>query len=114
MAHSRIYEMIKAAGVEQLGGGNKRYKSFVEETFDPDRTLEKLVEEYFHPAARRLDVPKRILLLMGPVGGGKCTLVAMLKRGPEKFSYTDLGALYTAYWGYPNRVPVIPVHSLAV
>ncbi|GBF34178.1 serine protein kinase [Desulfocucumis palustris] len=94
LAHSRIYEMIKAAGVEQLDGGNKRYKFFVDEIFGLDRTLEKLVEEYFHPAARRLDVRKRILLLMGPVSGGKSTLVAMLKRGLEKFSYTDLGALY--------------------
>ncbi|MFZ5590286.1 MAG: protein prkA, partial [Bacillota bacterium] len=94
LAHSRIYEMIRAAGVEELEGGVKRYKFFANELFGIDRTLEKLVEEYFHPAARRLDVRKRILLLMGPVSGGKSTLVAMLKRGLEKFSRTDAGALY--------------------
>ncbi|MNW51733.1 PrkA AAA domain protein [compost metagenome] len=37
---------------------------------------------------------KRILLLMGPVSGGKSTLVTLLKRGLEKFSRTDQGAVY--------------------
>lgn len=93
LAHARIYEMIKAAGVEEVNGV-KRYKFFASELFGLDRTLEKLVEEYFHPAARRLDVRKRILLLMGPVSGGKSTLVAMLKRGLERFTRTDDGAVY--------------------
>ena len=51
------------------------------------------MEEYFHSAARRLDVRKRILLLMGPVSGGKSTLVTMLKRGLEKHSRTDRGGI---------------------
>ncbi len=94
LAHARIYNMIKDAGVEELEDGGKRYKFFSEELFGLDKTLEKLVEEYFHPAARRLDVRKRILLLMGPVSGGKSTLVYMLKRGLEKYSRTERGALY--------------------
>ncbi|WKL00774.1 hypothetical protein Q0F98_28065 [Paenibacillus amylolyticus] len=57
-------------------------------------SIEKLVEEYFHSAARRLDVRKRILLLMGPVSGGKSTLVTLLKRGLEQFSRTEKGAIY--------------------
>jgi len=93
LAHARIYEMIKAAGVEETGGV-KQYKFFASELFGLNKTLEKLVEEYFHPAARRLDVRKRILLLMGPVSGGKSTLVAMLKRGLEKYCRTEEGALY--------------------
>ncbi|MDQ0287768.1 serine protein kinase [Desulfofundulus luciae] len=93
LAHARIYNMIKDNGVEEIDGV-KRYKFFSSELFGLDRTLEKLVEEYFHPAARRLDVRKRILLLMGPVSGGKSTLVAMLKRGLERYSRTDRGALY--------------------
>lgn len=93
LSHSRIYEMIKSAGVEEVEGG-KRYKFFSKEIFGLEKTLENLVEEYFHPSARRLDVRKRILLLMGPVSGGKSTLVAMLKRGLEQFSRTDGGALY--------------------
>ncbi|MDK2815662.1 MAG: serine protein kinase [Moorella sp. (in: firmicutes)] len=93
LAHARIYDMIAAAGVEEVDGV-KRYRFFSEEIFGLERTLEKLVEEYFHSAARRLDVRKRILLLMGPVSGGKSTIVTMLKRGLERYSQTDAGAVY--------------------
>ncbi|MGP0585230.1 PrkA family serine protein kinase [Paenibacillus timonensis] len=92
-AHARVYEMIKSYGIEE-DDGRKRYKFFEQEIFGLDRAVEKLVEEYFHSAARRLDVRKRILLLMGPVSGGKSTLVTLLKRGLEKFSRTDQGAVY--------------------
>ena len=51
--------------------------------------------DYFRAAARRLEVRKRILLLMGPVGGGKSTLVTLLKRGLASYSRTATGALYT-------------------
>ena len=92
-AHARVYEMIVSHGVEEVDG-RKRYKFFEQEIFGLDRTIEKLVEEYFHSAAKRLDVRKRILLLMGPVSGGKSTIVTMLKRGLEKFSRTPKGAVY--------------------
>ncbi|MCI3919642.1 PrkA family serine protein kinase [Paenibacillus sp. TRM 82003] len=92
-AHSRVYEMIKSSGVETVDGQN-RYMFFEKEIFGLERALEKLVEEYFHSAARRLDVRKRILLLMGPVSGGKSTIVTLLKKGLEKFSRTDDGAVY--------------------
>lgn len=92
-AHSRVYEMIASHGVYEENG-QRRYKFFEQEIFGLDRAIEKLVEEYFHSAARRLDVRKRILLLMGPVSGGKSTIVTMLKRGLESFSKTDRGAVY--------------------
>ncbi|WP_336774065.1 PrkA family serine protein kinase [Paenibacillus sp. MMO-58] len=92
-AHARVYEMIDSFGVED-DNGRKRYKFFEQEIFGLDRAVEKLVEEYFHSAARRLDVRKRILLLMGPVSGGKSTIVTMLKKGLERFSRTEKGATY--------------------
>jgi serine protein kinase len=92
-AHTRVYEMIASQGINDQSG-HKSYKFFNQEIFGLDRAVEKLVEEYFHSAARRLDVRKRILLLMGPVSGGKSTIVTMLKRGLEQFSKTDLGAVY--------------------
>ncbi|MWC26866.1 PrkA family serine protein kinase [Paenibacillus sp. MMS18-CY102] len=92
-AHARVYDMIESYGVEEAGG-NKRYRFFEQEIFGLDRAIEKLVEEYFHSAARRLDVRKRILLLMGPVSGGKSTIVTMLKRGLEQFSRQQRGAVY--------------------
>ncbi|PID16597.1 protein prkA [Sporosarcina sp. P34] len=92
-AHSRIYEMIKNAGIEKKDG-KKIYNFFDEELFGLEESIERLVEEYFHPAAKRLDVKKRVLLLMGPVSGGKSTIVTMLKRGLEAYSRTDEGAVY--------------------
>ena len=74
--------------------------------------MKDLVEEYFHPAAKRLDVRKRILLLMGPVSGGKSTIVTMLKRGLEQFTHTDEGAVF-AIKGCPmheDPLHLIPHH----
>lgn len=93
LAHARVYNMLTASGVENTGGV-KRYHFFGQELFGLDRALEKLVEEYLHPAARRLDIRKRILLLMGPVSGGKSTLVTLLKRGLESYSRSSEGAVY--------------------
>lgn len=93
LSHARIYNMIKNSGITE-NNGRKRYRFFEKEIFGLEKTIECLVEEYFHPAARRLDVRKRILLLMGPVSGGKSTIVTMLKRGLEHFSKTAEGALY--------------------
>lgn len=92
-AHARVYDMIASAGTEERDG-HKIYHFFDGEIYGIDLALERLVEEYFHSAARRLDVRKRILLLMGPVSGGKSSLVALLKRGLERYSKTDRGAVY--------------------
>jgi serine protein kinase len=95
LAHARMYDMIMAAGVEDQGEGRpQEFKFFRQEIFGIDRTLQQLVEEYLNPASRRLDIRKRILMLVGPVGGGKSTLVTLLKRGMEKHSKTDEGAVY--------------------
>ena len=95
LSHARMYDMISAAGVEDPGEGQpKVYKFFEGELFGMERTIQHLVEEYFAPAARRLDIRKRILMLVGPVGGGKSTLSTLLKKGLEKYSKTDEGAVY--------------------
>lgn len=110
-AHSRIYEMIIEKGVEEVEGV-RRYNFFKDSLFGLEEALERLVEEYFHPAAKRLDVKKRILLLMGPVSGGKSTLVTLLKRGLEEYTLTDRGAVY-AIKGCPmheNPLHLIPQH----
>ena len=109
-AHARIYAMIKAAGVETIGD-QKKYSFFDKELFGLDKTLERLIEEYFHSAAKRLDVRKRILLLMGPVSGGKSTIVSLLKRGLEEFTRTEKGAVY-AIQGCPMHED--PLHLLPV
>lgn len=110
-AHSRVYNMVKNAGVVEEHD-HKRYKFFDDDIYGLDESMEKLVEEYFHPAARRLDVRKRILLLMGPVSGGKSTLVNLLKRGMEKYTHTDEGAVF-AIKGCPmheDPLHLVPNH----
>ena len=110
-AHSRVYNMIKSSGLTERDG-NRLYHFFGEEIFGLEEPIERLVEEYFHPAAKRLDVRKRILLLMGPVSGGKSTIVTLLKRGLEQYSKTDEGAVY-AIKGCPmheDPLHLIPHH----
>lgn len=92
-AHARLYHMIEHAGITD-DNGKKTYHFFDSEIYGLEDSIERLVEEYFHPAAKKLDVKKRILLLMGPVSGGKSTIVSILKRGLEHYSKTDDGAIY--------------------
>jgi serine protein kinase len=97
LSHARINDMIHAGGIERLNEGTHHeiisYKFFSNELFGIEEPIARLVE-YFKSAAQRLEVRKRILLLMGPVGGGKSTIVSMLKRGLEDWTRTEGGAVY--------------------
>ena len=97
LSHARICDMILASGVEKVNEGSRdeivKYNFFSQELFGIERPIAKIVE-YFKSAGQRLEVRKRILLLMGPVGGGKSTIVTMLKRGVERWSRTSDGAVY--------------------
>ncbi|HEX8500814.1 MAG TPA: hypothetical protein VF659_09495 [Pyrinomonadaceae bacterium] len=97
LSHARINDMIHASGVEKLNEGTRdevaRYNFFSGELFGIEEPIARIVE-YFKSAAQRLEVRKRILLLMGPVGGGKSTIVTMLKRGLEEWTRTEAGAVY--------------------
>lgn len=93
LAHARIFDMIMDAGYEDRADGQREYHFFANELFGMEEPLHQLVE-YFHGSAKRSEVRKRILLLMGPVGGGKSTLAAKIKRGLELYTTTPEGALY--------------------
>src|SRR5436190_1461365 len=94
LAHERIYHMIMDAGVGTSRTGEPLFNFYSDEIFGIEKPLQQIVE-YFHSAAQRLEVRKRILLLMGPVGGGKSTIVYLIKRGLEEYSRIDAGALYS-------------------
>src|SRR3982751_559430 len=98
LSHARINDMIHAVGVEKLNEGTRdevaRYNFFATELFGIEEPIARIVE-YFKSAAQRLEVRKRILLLMGPVGGGKSTIVSILKRGLETYTRTERGAVYS-------------------
>ena len=93
LSHERIYHMITDAGVETTRAGEPHYKFFSQEIFGIEKPLQQIVD-YFHSAAQRLEVRKRVLLLMGPVGGGKSTIVYLIKRGLEAYSRTEVGGIY--------------------
>ena len=97
LSHARINDMVHAAGVERLNEGTQHevlsYNFFATELFGIEEPIARIVE-YFKSAAQRLEVRKRILLLMGPVGGGKSTIVNMLKRGLEDWTRTTEGSVY--------------------
>jgi len=93
LSHSRVFNMILDAGTTVEENKPIHYNFFDEEIYGIDPALQQVVE-YFRSAAQRLEVRKRILLLMGPVGGGKSTIVSSLKRGMEAYSRSDAGAMY--------------------
>ncbi len=94
LGHGRIFDLIMSDGLETHGDHDPpTYHFFASELYGLERPLQQVVE-YFSSAAQRLEVRKRILLLMGPVGGGKSTIVSMLKRGLEGYTRTENGACY--------------------
>jgi len=106
-AYQRLYDMILSYGVEVDDKGRERehhYRFFDDPTgdgrdavFGLREPLHKLVNA-LKSAAREYGIEKRVLLLHGPVGSSKSTIVRLLKQGLERYSATDEGALYTLGW----------------
>jgi serine protein kinase len=92
-AHARLYNMIKAAGIQVDDEGKEHYAFFEQDLFGIDEPLAQVVE-YFKAAAMGSDVGRRILLLYGPPSSGKSQLVILLKRGLEEYTRTPEGAVY--------------------
>jgi serine protein kinase len=106
-AYQRLHDMILSYGTEEYTRNREtivHYK-FFDDPFDNgrdaiygvDKPLMQLVQ-IFESAARRYGTEKRVLLLHGPVGSAKSTIVRLLKKGLEAYSKTDDGALYTLSW----------------
>lgn len=109
-AFERIYDMILSYGTEEETIHKEkliRYR-FFEDPFDGQEAiygLEKPLMELvntFKSAAQRLGTEKRVILLHGPVGSAKSTIVRLLKKGLEAYSRTDEGAVYTFAWKQPD------------
>ena len=107
-AYQRMYDMIMAYGTypadEEGREGRIRYTFFD----DPDnggkdaifgltRPLMEIVN-VFRSAALKYGTERRVLLLHGPVGSSKSTIARLLKRGLERYSRTDAGAIYSYGW----------------
>jgi serine protein kinase len=116
-AWQRIYDMILSYGTQEYTEYKKKiihYNFFDDPIHDGrdaiyglDVALMKLVK-VFESGAQRLGSEKRVILLHGPVGSSKSTIVRLLKAGLEAYSRTDEGLLYTFEWGWPDGKELIP------
>ncbi|MEI6179250.1 MAG: serine protein kinase [Chloroflexales bacterium] len=106
-AFERIYDMIMSYGTEEFIDAKKRlvhYKFFSDESFDGNDAIFGLeiplmrLVNFFKGAAKGYGTEKRVLLLHGPVGSSKSTIVRRIKKGLEHYSKTDAGAVYTYDW----------------
>jgi len=106
-AYQRLYDMILSYGTEEYVDSKKKiicYNFFKDTAFEGkdaiyglDIPLMRLVN-VFKSAAKFYGTERRVLLLHGPVGSSKSTIVRLLKRGLERYSKTDEGALFTFGW----------------
>jgi serine protein kinase len=118
-AWQRLYDMIVGHGCEASPSrqGGRRWKVF-DDPFDGGRDavygldlpLDVLVQT-IRAGARGLGPERRVILLHGPVGSAKSTIVRVLKRGLEHYSRTDDGALYTFAWEIDGEHIDSPMHQ---
>lgn len=119
-AYQRLYDMILSYGTETYTEFREElihYKFFddpfdngVDAVFGLDHYLMDLVQ-VFQSAARGYGTERRVLLLHGPVGSAKSTIVRLLKKGLETYSATDEGAIYLLVWDTPEERLECPMHE---
>ena len=106
-SYQRLYDMIISFGMEEYEDSRKKmvhYKFFddpIENGKDAiyglDAYLMKLMN-IIKSAAYRYGTERRVILLHGPVGSSKSTIVRLMKKGLEYYSRVDDGALYSFEW----------------
>jgi len=122
-AFERVYDMLMSYGTEtyeEARDRKLRYTFFSDPddggrdaVFGLDEPLRALANA-FKSAAQGYGIEKRVLLLHGPVGSSKSTIARLLKKGVEKYSAADEGALYTLGWVDRNDKAVVhwcPMHE---
>jgi serine protein kinase len=119
-AHQRVYDMVMSYGVEELEVDKAKVQSYrffsdpIEDgkdgIFGLERSLSDLMS-MLKAAAHGYGPERRVLLLHGPVGSSKSTIVRLLKKGLEAYSRTDEGALYTFEWDIDGEVVPSPMNE---
>jgi serine protein kinase len=112
-AFQRVYDMILAHGQEEYIDNKKklvRFKFFKDEAhggqdavYGLDVPLMRLMS-VFKSAAQGYGTERRVILLHGPVGSAKSTIVRLLKKGAEEYSRTPDGAVFTYFWNLPGEL----------
>jgi serine protein kinase len=102
-SYQRMYDMITSYGTEEFTYCKQKvtkYKFFSQCTdsigiYGLEEPLMELVD-VLRSAAYHYGPERRIILLHGPVGSSKSTIVTILKKGLERYSHTD--PLYSFTW----------------
>ena len=103
----RMYDLIMSYGYSESSDGKETLRQYHffddplgkgrDAVFGLTRPLMNMVN-HLKSAAHGFGVERRVLLLHGPVGSSKSTIVRMMKKGLEHYSRTPEGALYTYGW----------------
>ena len=107
-AYERVYDMVMSYGSHSYEISRSESRTHFHFFDDPDNDgadavfgLDASLEQFVNAlksAAKGYGIEKRVLLLHGPVGSSKSTIARLLKRGLERYSARDEGALYTLGW----------------
>lgn len=121
-AYQMVYDMIMECGTKKVERFRKTYihYNFFDNPeipiFGLTEPLHRLVQ-FFRGAAGGYGPERRVLLLHGPVGSSKSTILRRLKKGLEDYSRTDAGKWYTFKWVnlpediYPKGEDESPMHE---
>ena len=106
-AFQRVYDMVMESGTKDYVEYRKKiiHYNFFDDLegngqdaiYGMDVYLQKFVN-VIKAAAQGFGTEKRVILLHGPVGSSKSTIVRLLKKGLEKYTQEDNGAMYTYKW----------------
>lgn len=102
-AYQYLYDMIVSKGFKKVEKHRRTYihYNFFDNPeipiFGLEETLHQLVQ-FFKGAAGGYGPERRVLLLHGPVGSSKSTILRAIKKGLENYSLTEKGSWYTFKW----------------
>ncbi len=102
-AYQRLYDMVTEQGSHEFQRYKKKliHYNFFDDPeipiFGLEETLDELVK-FFKGAAGGYGTEKRVLLLHGPVGSSKSTILRRIKKGLESYSRRVEGAWYSFKW----------------
>ncbi|HHI79888.1 MAG TPA: serine protein kinase, partial [Planctomycetes bacterium] len=112
-SYQRVYDMVLSYGVTESEERREKtvHYNFFDDPMEEGRDglfgLDKSIAKFMNvikAAAHHFGPERRILMLHGPVGSSKSTIVRLLKKGLEEYSAKPEGALYTFDWIIEDQV----------
>lgn len=112
LAHTRVANMIHSSGLKDsdyYGTSRKSYLFFEDSLFGIEKSIDDIMN-YINAAAQRTETARRMLLLYGPPSSGKSEISTLIKRGLERYTRTEEGAIFALSGSqmYENPLLLIP------